>query len=71
MTVTVNSVAAELFDEPCLAAVGALAGVENSFALALFCGFAAVPVVAELINYMTVADNLSAAGCALLVAAIA
>lgn len=58
-------------DEPCLAAVGALAGVENSFALALFCGFAAVPVVAELINDMTVADNLSAAGCALLVAAIA
>lgn len=57
--------------EPCLAAVGALAGVENSFALALFCGFAAVPVVAELINDMTVADNLSAAGCALLVAAIA
>ena len=58
-------------DEPCFAAVGALAGVENSFALALFCGFAAVPVVAELINDMTVADNLSAAGCALLVAAIA
>ena len=58
-------------DEPCLAAVGALAGVENSFALALFCGFAAVPVVAELINDMTVADNLSAAGCALLVTAIA
>lgn len=58
-------------DEPCLAAVGTLAGVENSFALALFCGFAAVPVVAELINDMTVADNLSAAGCALLVAAIA
>ena len=58
-------------DEPCLAAVGALAGVENSFALALFCRFAAVPVVAELINDMTVADNLSAAGCALLVAAIA
>ena len=57
--------------EPCLAAVGALAGVENSFALALFCRFAAVPVVAELINYMTVADNLSAAGCTLLVAAIA
>ena len=57
--------------EPCLAAVGALAGVENSFALALFCRFAAVPVVAELINDMTVADNLSAAGCALLVAAIA
>ena len=57
--------------EPCLAAVGALAGVENSFALALFCGFAAVPVVAELINDMTVADNLSAAGCALLVTAIA
>ena len=58
-------------DEPCLAAVGALAGVENSFALALFCGFAVVPVVAELINDMTVADNLSAAGCALLVTAIA
>ena len=58
-------------DEPCLAAVGTLAGVENSFALALFCRFAAVPVVAELINDMTVADNLSAAGCALLVAAIA
>ena len=58
-------------DEPCLAAVGALAGVENPFALALFCGFAAVPVVAELINDMTVAENLSAAGCALLVAAIA
>lgn len=58
-------------DEPCLAAVGTLAGVENSFALALLCGFAAVPVVAELINDMTVADNLSAAGCALLVAAIA
>jgi len=57
--------------EPCLAAVGALAGVENSFALALFCRFAAVPVVAELINDMTVADNLSAAGCTLLVAAIA
>ena len=57
--------------EPCLAAVGTLAGVENSFALALLCGFAAVPVVAELINDMTVADNLSAAGCALLVAAIA
>ena len=57
--------------EPCLTAVGTLAGVENSFALALFCGFAAVPVVAELINDMTVADNLSAAGCALLVAAIA
>lgn len=57
--------------EPCLAAVGALAGVENSFALALFCGFAAVPVVAELINDMTVADNLSTAGCTLLVAAIA
>ena len=57
-------------DEPCLAAVGALAGVENPFALALFCGFAAVPVVAELINDMTVAENLSAAGCALLVAAI-
>lgn len=57
--------------EPCLTAVGTLAGVENSFALALFCGFAAVPVVAELINYMTVADNLSAAGCALLVTAIA
>ena len=57
--------------EPCLAAVGTLAGVENSFALALFCRFAAVPVVAELINDMTVADNLSAAGCALLVAAIA
>ena len=54
-----------------LSAVGALAGVENSFALALFCGFAAVPVVAELINDMTVADNLSAAGCALLVTAIA
>ena len=59
------------FDEPCLAAVGALAGVENSFALALRCGFAAVPVVAELINDMTVAENLSAAGCALPVAAIA
>ena len=58
-------------DEPCLAAVGTLAGVENSFALALLCGFAAVPVVAELINDMTVADNLSAAGRALLVAAIA
>ena len=58
-------------DEPCFAAVGALAGVENSFALALFCGFAAVPVVAELINDMTVAENLSAAGFALLVAAIA
>lgn len=58
-------------DEPCLAAVGTLAGVENSFALALFCRFAAVPVVAELINDMTVADNLSAAGCALLVTAIA
>ena len=58
-------------DEPCFAAVGALAGVENSFALALFCWFAAVPVVAELINDMTVADNLSAASCALLVAAIA
>ena len=58
-------------DEPCLAAVGALAGVENPFALALFCGFAAVPVVAELINDMTVAENLSAADCALLVAAIA
>ena len=58
-------------DEPCLAAVGALAGVENPFALALFCGFAAVPVVAELINDMTVAENLSATGCALLVAAIA
>ena len=57
--------------EPCLAAVGALAGVENSFALTLRCGFAAVPVVAELINDMTVAENLSAAGCALLVAAIA
>ena len=57
--------------EPCLAAVGALAGVENSFALALFCGFAAVPVVAELINDMTVADNLSAASCALLVTTIA
>ena len=57
--------------DPCLAAVGTLAGVENSFALALFCRFAAVPVVAELINDMTVADNLSAAGCALLVAAIA
>ena len=57
--------------EPCLAAVGALAGVENPFALALRCGFAAVPVVAELINDMTVAENLSAAGCALLVAAIA
>ena len=57
--------------EPCLAAVGTLAGVENSFALALFCRFAAVPVVAELINDMTVAENLSAAGCALLVAAIA
>ena len=57
--------------EPCLAAVGALAGVENPFALALCCGFAAVPVVAELINDMTVAENLSAAGCALLVAAIA
>ena len=57
-------------DEPCLAAVGALAGVENPFALALFCGFAAVPFVAELINDMTVAENLSAAGCALLVAAI-
>ena len=57
--------------EPCLAAVGTLAGVENSFALALFCRFAAVPVVAELINDMTVADNLSAAGCALLVTAIA
>lgn len=58
-------------DEPCFAAVGALAGVENSFALALFCGSAAVPVVAELINDMTVAENLSAAGFALLVAAIA
>ena len=58
-------------DEPCLAAVGTLAGVENSFALALFCRFAAVPVVAELINDMTVADNLSTAGCTLLVAAIA
>ena len=58
-------------DEPCFAAVGALAGVENSFALALFCWFAAVPVVAELINDMTVAENLSAAGFALLVAAIA
>lgn len=58
-------------DEPCLAAVGTLAGVENSFALALFCGFAAVPVVAELINDMTVADNLSAASCALLVTTIA
>ena len=57
--------------EPCLAAVGALAGVENPFALALCCGFAAVPVVAELINDMTVAENLSAAGCALPVAAIA
>lgn len=57
--------------EPCLAAVGTLAGVENSFALALFCRFAAVPVVAELINDMTVEDNLSAAGCTLLVAAIA
>ena len=58
-------------DEPCFAAVGALAGVENSFALALFCGSAAVPVVAELINDMTVAENLSAAGFALLVATIA
>ena len=29
------------------------------------------PVVAELINDMTVAENLSAAGCTLLVAAIA
>ena len=57
--------------EPCLAAVGTLAGVENPFALALFCGFAAVPVVAELINDMTVADNLSAASCALLVTTIA
>ena len=57
--------------EPCLAAVGAPAGVENPFALALCCGFAAVPVVAELINDMTVAENLSAAGCALPVAAIA
>ena len=57
--------------EPCLAAAGALAGVENPFALALCCRFAAVPVVAELINDMTVAENLSAAGCALLVAAIA
>ena len=58
-------------DEPCLAAVGAPAGVENPFALALCCGFAAVPVMAELINDMTVAENLSAAGCALPVAAIA
>ena len=57
--------------EPCLAAVGAPACVENPFALALCCGFAAVPVVAELINDMTVAENLSAAGCALPVAAIA
>ena len=57
--------------EPCLAAAGALAGVENAFALTLRCGAAAVPVVAELINDMTVAENLSAAGCTLLVAAIA
>ena len=57
--------------EPCLAAVGALAGVENPFALTLRCGAAAVPVVAELINDMTVAENLSAADCTLPVAAIA
>ena len=57
--------------EPCLAAVGAQAGVENPFALALCCGFAAVPVMAELINDMTVAENLSAVACALPVAAIA
>ncbi len=57
--------------EPCLTAADAPAGVENSFALTLRCGAAAVPVVAELIEDMTVADNLSAAGCALLVTAIA
>ncbi len=57
--------------EPCLTAVGAPAGVENTFALTLRCGAAAVPVVAELIEDMTVAENLSAAGCALPVAAIA
>ena len=57
--------------EPCLAAVGAPAGVENSIALALCCRFAAVPIMAELIDNMTVAENLSAASCTLIVAAIA
>ena len=57
--------------EPCLAAAGAPAGVENSIALALCCRFAAVPIMAELIDNMTVAENLSAASCTLIVAAIA
>ena len=54
-----------------LAAAGALAGVENSIALALFCRFAAVPIMAELIDNMTVAENLSTASCTLIVTAIA
>ena len=57
--------------EPCLTAVGALAGVENPFTLALCCGFAAVPVVAELINDMAVAEDLSAVARTLVVAAVA
>ena len=57
--------------EPCLAAAGAPAGVENSIALTLCCGFAAVPIMAELIDNTTVAENLSAAFCTLIVAAIA
>ena len=57
--------------ESCLAAAGAPAGVENSIALALCCRFAAVPIMAELIDNMTVAENLSAASCTLIVAAIA
>ena len=60
-----------ILHKPCLAAVGALAGVENAFALTLRCRAAAVPVVAELIKDMTVAENLSAVACALVVAAVA
>ena len=58
-------------DEFRLAAADAPAGVENPFALALRCGFAVVPVMAELIEDMTVAEDLSAAARALLVAAVA
>ncbi len=58
-------------DELRLVAADAPAGVENSFALALRCGFAVVPVVAGLIDDMTVAEDLSAAARALVVAAVA
>ena len=58
-------------DEFRLVAADAPAGVENSFALALRCGFAVVPVMAELIDDMAVAEDLSAVARAFIVAAIA